>query len=202
MPPPRNRPRSSPGPGQGQPRHAAEGGAPHGGSRLGGGWHGGSGVQFTPAAQNRRHPDELFSRQDAKRLLDRVAEDNPKIVEDVVPKLLSLAVLQKVLQNLLRERVSIRDAVSILEALGEAGNVTRNPVLLTEYARQALGRAIVQPYLGPKGDLPAFFLDSSVEQAIESSVEHGEHSSQLNLAPQRIREILERVAKRIQNVDG
>jgi flagellar biosynthesis protein FlhA len=150
----------------------------------------------------RRHSQELFSRQDAKKLLDRVAEDNPKLVEDVVPKLLSLAVLQRVLQNLLRERVSIRDAVTILEAVGEAGNVTRNPVLLTEYARQALGRAIVQPYLGPKGDLPAFFLDSSVEQAIESSVEHGEHSSQLNLAPQRIREILERVSKRIQNVDG
>jgi flagellar biosynthesis protein FlhA len=150
----------------------------------------------------RRHSHELFSRQDAKRLLDRVAEDNPKIVEDVVPKLLSLAVLQRVLQNLLRERVSIRDAVSILEALGEAGNVTRNPVLLTEYARQALGRAIVQPYLSSKGDLPAFFLDSSVEHTLESSVEHGEHSSQLNLAPQKIREILERVGKRLQDVDG
>src|SRR6266852_1540662 len=145
----------------------------------------------------RRHAHELFSRQDAKKLLDRVAEDNPKIVEDLVPKLLSLAVLQRVLQNLLRERVSIRDAVTILEALGDAANVTRNPVLLTEYVRQALGRSIVQPYLGPKGDLPAYFLDSSVEQAIESSVEHAEHSSQLNLAPHRIREILERVAKRV-----
>jgi flagellar biosynthesis protein FlhA len=150
----------------------------------------------------RRHAHELFSRQDAKKLLDRVAEDNPKIVEDLVPKLLSLAVLQRVLQNLLRERVSIRDAVSILEALGEAGNVTRNPVLLTEYVRQALGRAIVQPYLGPKGDLPAYFFDSSVERAIESAVEHGEHSSQLNLAPQAIREILDRVSKRMPNVDG
>jgi flagellar biosynthesis protein FlhA len=150
----------------------------------------------------RRHAHELFSRQDAKKFLDRVAEDNPKIVEDLVPKLLSLAVLQRVLQNLLRERVSIRDAVTILEALGEAGNVTRNPVLLTEFVRQALGRSIVQPYLGPKGDLPAYFLDSSVEQAIESSVEHGEHSSQMNLAPQKIREILERVSKRVPNVDG
>jgi flagellar biosynthesis protein FlhA len=150
----------------------------------------------------RRHAHELFSRQDAKKFLDRVAEDNPKIVEDLVPKLLSLAVLQRVLQNLLRERVSIRDAVTILEALGEGGNVTRNPVLLTEFVRQALGRSIVQPYLGPKGDLPAYFLDSSVEQAIESSVEHGEHSSQMNLAPQKIREILDRVSKRVPNVDG
>jgi flagellar biosynthesis protein FlhA len=150
----------------------------------------------------RRHAHELFSRQDAKKFLDRVGEDNPKIVEDLVPKLLSLAVLQRVLQNLLRERVSIRDAVTILEALGEGGNITRNPVLLTEFVRQALGRSIVQPYLGPKGDLPAYFFDASVEQAIESSIEHGEHSSQMNLAPQKIREILERVSKRVPNVDG
>ncbi len=69
----------------------------------------------------RRYAHELFSRQDAKKLLDRVAEENPKLVEDLVPKLLQLAVVQKVLQNLLRERVSIRDAASILEALGEGG---------------------------------------------------------------------------------
>ena len=75
----------------------------------------------------RRHAHELFSRQDAKKLLDRVNEDNPKSVEDLVPKLLSLAVVQKVLQNLLRERVSIRDAVSILEALGEAAPITKKP---------------------------------------------------------------------------
>ncbi len=68
----------------------------------------------------RRHAHELFSRQDAKKLLDRVAHDNPKVVEDLVPKLLPLATVQRVLQNLLRERVSIRDAVTILEALGEA----------------------------------------------------------------------------------
>src|SRR5262249_11146169 len=105
-------------------------------------------------------------------------------------------------QNLLRERVSIRDAVTILEALGDAGNITRNPVLLTEYVRQALGRAIVQPYLGPKGDLQALFLETSIEQAVESSVEHTEHSSQLNLAPAKIREILERVARRVQNIEG
>jgi len=88
----------------------------------------------------RRHAHELLSRQDAKRLLDRVAVEHPKVVEDLVPKLLPLASVQRVLQNLLRERVSIRDAVSILEALGEAATATRNPVLLTEYVRQALRR--------------------------------------------------------------
>jgi flagellar biosynthesis protein FlhA len=89
----------------------------------------------------RRHAHELLSRQDAKKLLDRVAEENPKLVEDLVPKLISLALLQRVLQNLLRERVSIRDSVTIFEALGDAANITRNPVLLTEFVRQAVGRA-------------------------------------------------------------
>jgi flagellar biosynthesis protein FlhA len=150
----------------------------------------------------RRHAHELFSRQDTKNFCDRVAQGNPKVVEDLVPKLLSYSAVQRVLQNLLRERVPIRDSVTILEALSEAAQMSKNPVLLTEYVRQALGRSIVQPYLGPKGDLPAYFLDSSVEQAIESSVEHGEHSSQMNLAPQKIRDILDRVSKRVPNVDG
>lgn len=150
----------------------------------------------------RRHAHELFSRQDTKKLLDRVAEDQPKVVEDLVPKLLPLATVQKVLQNLLRERVSIRDAATILEALSEAANMTRNPVLLTEYARQALGRAIVQPYLGPNGELQAFFLDSRIEQMIEGAVEHGEHTSQLHLPPQQLREVLDKVQRVVGSPEG
>jgi len=145
----------------------------------------------------RRHAHELFSRQDAKRLLDRVAVEHPKVVEDLVPKLLPLATVQRVLQNLLRERVSIRDAVSILEALGEAAGATRNPVLLTEYVRQTLRRAVVKPYLGRTGELAAWFVDPSIEQAVEAAVEHGEQNSHLSLAPQAIREILNRVSARV-----
>jgi flagellar biosynthesis protein FlhA len=147
----------------------------------------------------RRYAHELFSRQDAKRLLDRVAVEHPKVVEDVVPKLLPLATVQRVLQNLLRERVSIRDAVSILEALGEAGGTTRNPVLLTEYVRQAIRRTVVKPYLNRVGDLPAWFVDPGIEQAVESAVEHGEQNSHVALAPQQIREILNRIGGRIQS---
>jgi flagellar biosynthesis protein FlhA len=145
----------------------------------------------------RRHAHELFSRQDAKRLLDRVAVENPKVVEDLVPKLLSLAVVQRVLQNLLRERVSIRDAVSVLEALGEAATASRNPILLTEYVRQAIRRAVVKPYLNRSGDLPAWFLDPAIEQAVENAIQHGEQTSHLTLAPQTIRDILNRVAARV-----
>ena len=143
----------------------------------------------------RRHAHELFSRQDAKKLLDRVAEDNPKLAEDLVPKLLSLAVVQKVLQNLLRERVSIRDAVSILEALGEAAPITKNTVLLTEYVRQSIRRQIVKPLADSSGDLPAYFLEPALEQAIESAVEHTENSSHLNLSPIRIRDMQDRLKK-------
>ncbi len=145
----------------------------------------------------RRHAHELFSRQDAKRLLDRVSVEHPKVVEDLVPKLLPLAAVQRVLQNLLRERVSIRDAVSILEALGEAASATRNPVLLTEYVRQAIRRTVAKPYLTRAGELPAWFLDPSIEQAIEASVEHGEQNSHLTLAPQALREILNRISSRV-----
>src|SRR5450432_608438 len=145
----------------------------------------------------RRPAHELFSRQDTKRLLDRVGVENPKVVEDVVPKLLPLATVQRVLQNLLRERVSIRDAVSILEALGEAGATTRNPVLLTEYVRQALRRAVVKPYLNRSGELPAWFIDPAIEKAVETAVQHGEQNSHLAMAPQNIRDILNRISSRI-----
>lgn len=150
----------------------------------------------------RRNAHELFNRQDAKRLLDRVAEDHPKAVEDLVPKLLPLATVQKVLQNLLRERVSIRDGQSIVEALGEAAALTRNPTLLTEFVRQSIRRMIVHPYLTPAGELPAFLLDPVPERLIEGSIEHGEHSSHMNLAPPKVREILEAVARSAQPAAG
>ncbi|MBI4902021.1 MAG: flagellar biosynthesis protein FlhA [Acidobacteria bacterium] len=141
----------------------------------------------------RRHVHELFSRQDAKKVLDRVIEENPKAVEDLVPKLLSLATVQKVLQNLLRERVSIRDATSILESLGESATITKNPILLTEYVRQSIRRAIVRPYLNAAGELPAYFLDPGVERSLESTVEHTEHTSHLNISPLQLREILDKL---------
>lgn len=143
----------------------------------------------------RRCAHELFSRQDAKKLLDRVVEDNPKAVEDLVPKLLPLATVQKVLQNMLRERVSIRDAASIVEALGEAAALTKNPVVLTEFVRQSLRRVVAKPYLTAAGELHSYFLDPALERVIESAVEHGENSSHLNLPPQKLREVLDRISK-------
>ncbi|MBI5086273.1 MAG: FHIPEP family type III secretion protein [Acidobacteria bacterium] len=142
----------------------------------------------------RSHCHEVFSRQDAKLILDRVAEDQPRLVEDLVPKLLPLATVQRVFQNLLRERVSIRDAASILESLGEAAAITRNPLLLSEYVRQTLRRGIVRPHLNAAGELPVYFLDQDLERAVEQAVEHGESASHLNLPPQKVSELLEAVS--------
>jgi flagellar biosynthesis protein FlhA len=149
----------------------------------------------------RRHAHELLSRQDTKTILDRVAEENARLIEDLVPKLLPMSTVQKVFQNLLRERVSIRDSVTILEALGEAASMTKNPVLLTEYVRQAVRRLLVKPYLNSSGELPAFFLDPQIEQSIEGAIEYNEHSSHLNLPPQSVRDIMDRVARAVGSSD-
>jgi len=143
----------------------------------------------------RQYAHELFSRQDARRLLDRIAEEHPRVVEELVPKLLPLSVVQKVLQNLLRERVSIRDGGSVLEALGEAAQITKNPILLTEFVRQSIRRTVLQPHLNAAGELPAYVLEASLDQSVEAAVEHGEHTSHLNLPPQRLREVLDRLSE-------
>jgi flagellar biosynthesis protein FlhA len=114
-----------------------------------------------------------------------------------VPKLLPLATVQKVFQNLLRERVSIRDAASVLEALGEAGPATRNPVLLTDYVRQSIRRVIAQPFLNGRGEMPAWFLDPQLEHLVESGVEQGENASSLALPPAALRDLIDRFHRAI-----
>lgn len=149
----------------------------------------------------RRHAAELFSRQDTKNLCDRVAKDNPKVIEDLVPKLLPLTTVQRVIQNLLREQVSIRDSVKILEALGEAAQSSKNPVLLTEYVRQGIRRGIVQPLMSGKSELTAYMLDPAIERSVETAVEHGELNSSLSLPPDNIRDILGRFTRKIDKAE-
>ena len=150
----------------------------------------------------RRYAHELFSRQDTKRLLDRVAVDQPKLVEDLVPKVLSMGALHRVIQNMLREQVSIRDAASLLEALGEAAVNTRNPILLTELVRQSIRRSVVKPYLNRQGDLPAWFIDATIERAIESKIDHGDQNSVLSASPEMIRDVVARFERTIQKPEG
>ena len=143
----------------------------------------------------KRNSHEIFTRQDAKAFCDRVAQDAPKAVEELVPKLLSLAAVQRVLQNLLREQVPIRDGLSIVEALGEAAATTRNAVLLTEYVRQALRRTLVKPLVEANGELKAYFLDGSIEVTIEKAVEHSELTSVAALTPQVARDLISKAQR-------
>jgi flagellar biosynthesis protein FlhA len=147
----------------------------------------------------RQHAPELLSRQDTKKILDRVTIEHPKVVEDLVPKLLPLSAVQRVFQNLLRERVSVRDSVTVLEALSEAAATTRNPILLTEYVRQSLRRTIIKPFMNANGELAVFLLDAPLEQMVESAVEHGEQNSHLTLNPNALRDLLRRLQVKVGN---
>ncbi len=140
----------------------------------------------------KQHAHELLTRQETKRLLDALAESQPKLVEELVPKVLTLGEVQKVLQQLLREQVSIRDLVTILETLLDVGPATKNPVLLVEAVRQALSRALVQPLLSDDGKLTVVQLDVSMEEQL-IQVFNPQASSNPNTAlqPSLVRKVLE-----------
>ena len=112
----------------------------------------------------RRNAHELLTRQETKRLVDRLTDSHPKLVDELIPKLMSLGEVQKVLQQLLREQVSIRDLGSILEALVDTAVTNKNSVALVEAARQTLGRALIRPLLDTSGELRVVTLDSAIEE--------------------------------------
>ncbi|MEX2300917.1 MAG: flagellar biosynthesis protein FlhA [Bryobacterales bacterium] len=150
----------------------------------------------------RSHAHEIFSRHDTASYLDRVRQENPSLVDDLTPKLMSQSLVQRILQNLLRERVSIRDAVTILESLAEAGTATKNTALLTDFVRQSISRGVVKPYLNERGQLPAFLLDPKLEQTVQGGIEHSEMMMRVALAPQTIRDLIERVARAVGVLQG
>lgn len=118
----------------------------------------------------KQHAHELLSRQEVKRLLDLLGESHPKLVEELVPKILSLGEVQKVLQQLLREQVSIRDLPAILETLLDIAPTSKNPVILVEAVRQSLGRALVRPLLSERGGLRVVTLDHALEEELGRSL--------------------------------
>jgi flagellar biosynthesis protein FlhA len=119
----------------------------------------------------RQFAHELLTRQEVKRLLDALAETQPKLIDELVPRLLALGEAHRVLQQLLREQVSVRDLTSILEALIETAPVNKSQVSLVEAARQALGRSLVQPLLGEDRKLKVLTLDPQIEQDFLRQVE-------------------------------
>jgi flagellar biosynthesis protein FlhA len=114
----------------------------------------------------RRHAHELLGRQEVKRLLDSMNESHPKLVEELVPKLMTLGEVQRVLQQLLREQVSIRDLGAILEILVEAAQQSKNVVHLVESVRQSLGRGLVHPLLDGDGGLRVLVLEQTLENEL------------------------------------
>jgi flagellar biosynthesis protein FlhA len=119
----------------------------------------------------RQYAYELLTRHETKRLLDAMAETQPKLVEELVPRLLTLGEVQKVLQLLLREQVSIRDLTTILESLLDTAAVNKNHIALVEAARQALGRSLVQPLLSDDRKLKVLTLDPSIEQEFQRQLD-------------------------------
>jgi flagellar biosynthesis protein FlhA len=138
------------------------------------------------------HACELLGRQETKSLLDTVSTTHSKVVEDLVPKILSIGEVQKVMANLLKERVSIRDAVTILETLADYGPYTKNIAALTEYCRQALGRSICKTYQTDEGDLPVFTISPDLEKNISDGVIHSDQGSYLALEPRQAKDIMAR----------
>src|SRR6266700_1725007 len=114
----------------------------------------------------KQYAHELLTRQETKRLLDSLADSQPKLVEELVPKMLSLGEVQKVLQQLLREQVSVRDLTLLLEALVDTAPLTKNPVFLVEAVRQALGRSLVRPFLAEDGKLRVVALEPAMEEEV------------------------------------
>ncbi|HME58308.1 MAG TPA: flagellar biosynthesis protein FlhA [Terracidiphilus sp.] len=112
----------------------------------------------------RKNAHELLTRQETKRLIDRLSDSHPKLVEELVPKLMTLGEVQKVLQQLLREQTSIRDLGTILETLVETASSNKHPVALVEAVRQALGRGLIRPLLDERGELKVVTLDGAIEE--------------------------------------
>lgn len=149
----------------------------------------------------RSHIHELLTRQDVQNLVNNIQESNQTLIAELVPKLLSIGEIQKVLQNLLREQISIRDLVSILETLADYAPSTRDLDVLTEYVRQNLKRAISKKYFHEGEMTSVVTLDPKVEQEIMDSVKQTEQGSYLALDPEITREIIESVQSEIQKLE-
>lgn len=142
---------------------------------------------------------ELIGRQDVKTLIENVREEYPAVVEEVVPKLLSLGEVQKVLSNLLREQISIRDMVTILETLADYGSITSDTDLLTEYVRQRMSGYITNKYVDDNS-INVVTLDNSVEELIMNSISKTETGSYLSIDPNKAQTILNNTFKTMQKL--
>lgn len=141
----------------------------------------------------RKHAWELMGRQEVQNLLNNLSKTYPKVVEELVPNLLSLGGVQKVLQNLLREQVGIKDMLTIVETLADYAPLTKDTELLTEYVRHKLARSIISPYLDEKGYLNLITISSDIENILLKNIQKTEHGSYLAIEPNMADQILESI---------
>ena len=149
----------------------------------------------------RNHLDELLTRQDVQNLINNIQEQNTTLISELVPKLLGVGEIQKVLQNLLREGISIRDLVTIFETLADNAATTRDTDVLTEYVRQSLKRAISNKYFPANEMTSVVTLDPKIEQEIMSSVKQTEQGAYINLDPDRTKGILASVGDEVEKME-
>ncbi len=150
----------------------------------------------------RNHLDELLTRQDVQNLINNVQEANTTLIGELVPKLLSVGEIQKVLQNLLKEGISIRDLITIFETLADYAPTTRDTDLLTEYARQSLKRAISSKYFPATETTSVVTLDPKIEQEIMNSVKQTEQGAYLTLDPDTVQEIIQSVKDEVSKLEN
>ncbi len=143
----------------------------------------------------RTHIAELMTRQDVQNLINNIKDNNQTLVDELVPKLLNVGEIQKVLQNLLSEGISIRDLLTIFETLADHAAVTRDTDVLTEYARQSLKRAISNKYFQPNETTSVITLDPKIEQDIMASVKQTEQGAYLTLDPEKSEKIIKAVGE-------
>lgn len=143
----------------------------------------------------RRYAHELVGRQEVKLLLDGLREEYGAVVDELVPNVMTLGEIQKVFQNLLREGVSIRNPVTILESLADYAPMTKDTDLLTEYVREALARQISQAHTHPQGFIPVITLDPAIEDMVAQAIQHTERGTFVNLDPKDAGHLLEEMAK-------
>ena len=149
----------------------------------------------------RNHLDELLTRQDVQNLINNIKDANETLITELVPKLLGVGEIQKVLQNLLREGISIRDLITIFETLADYASTTRDTDILTEYARQSLKRAISNKYFAGNDTTSVVTLDPQVEQEIMASVKQTEQGAYITLEPDRIRAIMKSLQEEVKKLE-
>lgn len=150
----------------------------------------------------RGHIAELLTRQDVQNLIDNVKESNPVLIDELVPKLLGIGEIQKVLQNLLAEGISIRDLLTVFETLADHATTTRDTDVLTEYVRQSLKRAISSKYFPANEETSVVTLDPKVEQEIMGAVKQTEQGAYLALDPQRTRAIIDATQEEVGKLEN